>query len=136
MAPKPVPGRAGRPFGGSRCRAVGPVRAPAGCRRPDLRRALRRAGPGLPRRGQRRGAPDLRRRGRAGPRPGPGHGGGHPGRGRRRGRRGRRGGRRGEHEAGDVATRPGGRPGRRGVRRRQHPGGERRQAAPDRARGG
>ena len=58
------------------------------------------------------------------------------GRGRGRGRRGRRRGRGGEHEAGDLAARPGLRPGRRGVRRRQHAGGERRQAAADRARGG
>ena len=134
--PGAVPGRARRPFGRSRRRPVRPVRDPAGGRRPDLRRALGRAGPGLPGRGGRRGAPDLRRRGRAGPRPGPGHGGGHLGRGRGRGRRGRRGGRGGEHEAGDLAARPGLRPGRRGVRRRQHAGGERRQAAADRARGG
>jgi len=64
------------------------------------------------------GAPDLRRRGRPGPRPRPGHGGGRLGRGRGRGRRGRRGGRGGEHEAGDLAARPGLRPGRRGLRRR------------------
>ena len=63
--------------GRSRRRTIGPVRAQAERRRPELRRALGRAGPGLPRRGRRRGAPDLRRRRRAGPRPSPGHGGGH-----------------------------------------------------------
>ena len=121
------------PHGGGRRRAVGPVRAHPRRRRPALRRALGRAGPGLPRRGRRSGAPDLRRRGRAGPRPGPGHGGGHNGRRRRRGRGGRRRGRRGEHEAGDGVARPGGRPDRRGARRRQHPGRDRRQAGQDRA---
>ena len=66
--PGPVPRRTRRPFGRSGRQPVRPVRAQAGGRRPDLRRALGRAGPGLPGRGGRRGAPDLRRRGRAGPR--------------------------------------------------------------------
>ncbi len=122
-----------RPCGGGRCRAVGPVRAHPRRRRPALRRALGRAGPGLPGRGRRSGAPDLRRRGRAGPRPRPGHGGGHDGRRRRRGRGRRRRGHRGEHEAGDRAARPGGRPGRRSARRRQHSGRHGRQAGQDRA---